>query len=567
MGLVKKDKKKLKTRGSVGGASSGGGKQDSGRRPYHLEKTPPCSGGCPQGTNIRAALMIVGSAEKYGTSQEEAYNSAWRLWTDINPIPAICGRVCPHPCEDACNRSGKDGGVAINSFEQFIGDWGLDKNLPYSKLTEEKRKEKVAVIGAGPAGLGCAYHLARLGYGVTIYEAMDKPGGMLRYGIPAYRMPRHILDAEIQRILDLGIELKTGVSIGKNKPYEDIQKEYDAIFVGMGAHKGKKLRCPGEDAENVYDGAEFLNLINSGHTAEVGDNVVVIGGGDTAIDAARVSLRLGAKKVTLLYRRTRNEMPAIEEEIVAAEEEGIVFHFLAAPIEIIKDGDRAVSMSCQQMELGEPDSSGRRRPVPIEGDTFTIEVSSVIAAISQEPDFEGLDAIHGGRDWVKVNKFGEEEKNENTYAGGDVTDLGLVTIALQQGRLAAETMHRRFIGEEPATGPEPVVIDKDKIVFDHYDDAARHERHHKPVAERFGDKSWDEIVEPLNEEELLEEARRCMSCGYCFDCGACWSYCQDNAIIKPIVPEHGQLYTFKHEFCTGCDKCAEVCPCGFIEMR
>lgn len=518
--------------------------------------------GCPQGTEIRKVLMTIAQAEKYERSQEDAFNEAWHILTEKNPLPASCGRVCPHPCEDACNRKEKEGSLAINNVERFLGDWGIDKNTPLKKLTDEVRPEKLAVIGAGPAGLSCAYHLARRGYKVTIFESFSKPGGMLRYGIPAYRLPRDILDAEIKKILDLGIEMKTNTTVGKDIPYKRLQEEFDGIFVGIGAHQGVKLRIPGEDASNVFSGVKYLRVVNQDKPIDAGNNVVVIGGGDTAIDAARVALRLGSEKVTILYRRTRQEMPAIEEEIVGAEDEGIVFHFLAAPLEIHKENGKAVSMRCQRMELGEPDASGRRRPVPIEGDEFTLPVSSVIAAISQEPSFDGLENLREGRDWVKADEWGIT-KEEKTYAGGDVLDLGLVTIALYQGRRAAETIHAKLTGEELKEDEKLAIIKTDRMLLDYYEKMLRHECEQMTVEDRFKE-PWSEITSTLTEADVIAEAKRCMSCGSCFDCGACWSYCQDQAIIKPLIS--GEPYRFKLEFCKGCDKCKEQCPCGFIEM-
>ncbi len=559
MALVKK-KKKLTIK-SVG-ASGASGVEHSPRRPYQIEKLAPCMGGCPQGTDIRGFLMKIAQAEKYGQPQEEAFREAWEILTATNPLPAICGRVCPHPCEDGCNRKEKDGALAINNVERFLGDWGIKQELKLKKSTDESYPEKVAIIGAGPAGLSAAYHLAKRGYGVTIFESFPKVGGMLRYGIPRYRLPRGIIDAEAQKIFDMGVEIKTNVTVGKDIPYEKLQQDFDAVFVGIGAHGGKKLHAPGEDAPNVYSGVEYLRLVNSGKPPEVGDKVVVVGGGDTAIDAARVALRLGAK-VTLLYRRTRNEMPAIEEEIVGAEEENIEFHFLAAPIEIIQKDGLAVEMRCQNMELGEPDESGRRRPVPIEGDEFTIPVTAVISAISQEPDWGGLDHLHEGRDWVKVDEYGQT-KYEGTYAGGDVLDLGLVTIAIYQGRRAADTIHNRFRGIELKPEEMKKVISADKLLLDWYENAQRHEATKIPPDERFKD-PWSEITETLPDSDIIAEARRCMSCGICFDCGNCWSYCGENVVVKPLVP--GDPYKFKLELCNGCDKCAENCPCGYLEMK
>ncbi len=552
MGLFKQPKKpKIKA------VSTGG--EISPLRPRYVEKPPPCRVNCPAGTDIRGWLTTIAQAEAYGRTNEQALQIAWETIADKNPFPAVCGRVCPHPCEDNCNRKEKDGAVAINALERFVGDFGIEKGLKLSKLTEETHPEKVAVIGAGPAGLSCAYQLARRGYTVTVFESFSKPGGMLRYGIPKYRLPREVLDAEIQKILDLGVELKTNFTVGKDISLEELRSEYQAIFVGIGAHKGYKLRVPGEDAENVFSGTEFLNKVNSGEKVDIGDKVVVIGGGDTAIDAARVSKRLGAD-VTVLYRRTRAEMPAIKPEIEGALQEGVKIEFLAAPKEIIRNNGLATGLRCLRMKLGEPDSSGRPRPVPIEGSEFEVAASSIIAAISQEPEFEGFDSLHEGRDWIKVNEWGETG-NDGIYAGGDDVRLGLVSIAIGQGRFAAEAIDARFRGQELRKPEQPKPIGPDRLQLDWYKPAERHERRQVPVAGRDLD---TEVEMGLAEEEALEEAKRCMSCGMCMDCETCWMYCTNNCFER--LPK-GQHYRIKLELCNGCKKCAEACPCGYIEMQ
>lgn len=530
-------------------------------RPVFVEKLAPCMDACPNGNEIRKVLTTISLSEKYGHTYDESFTEAWKILTEKTPYPSTCGRVCPHPCESECNRQHKDGAVAINNVERFIGDYALENNLPFEK-PEKTYPEKIAVIGSGPAGMSCAYQLARLGYPVTVFEAFPKAGGMLRYGIPAYRLPRQILDAENQRILDLGVELKTNTVVGKDISYKDLQKEYKAIFVGIGAHQGKKLGIEGEDVPNLWTGTNFLNKANSGEKIEVGDHVVVVGGGDTAIDAARVSRRMGAK-VTILYRRTRNEMPAIEEEIVGAEEEDVELVFLAAPKEIIRNNGRATGMVCQRMELGEPDESGRRRPVPIDGDTFEMSCSTIIAAISQEPDFGEFEDLREGRDWIKVDEFGHTKVN-GIYAGGDALDLGLVTIAIYQGRRAAETIHREIRGLPYTPEEKQQIIKHDKMLLSYYEEKARNECEKMDPKVRLEDPNA-EITKTLTMDQAIAEAFRCMSCGHCFDCGQCWSYCQDGAIKKPVVK--GEPYTFKMEFCNGCKKCAEQCPCGYIEMH
>lgn len=556
--VVKKKKRKL---GSF--SSSGGGKIESPLRPKGITKRPPCGDNCPNHNPIRKMLMTIQRAEDLGKPYDEAFKEAFYIFLDKTPFPSVCGRVCPHPCETECNRNQKEGAVRINKVERFIGDYGLKHDLKPKMLAEEARPEKIAIVGSGPGGLSCAYHLARRGYQVTVFEAFSRSGGMLRYGIPDYRLPQDILDGEIDRILNMGVELKLNTSVGNDVSLDDLKKEYNAVFVGLGAHKGLKLRVEGEDAGNVFTGTDFLHRINAGEKVDVGQKVVVIGGGDTAIDAARVARRLGAE-ATILYRRTKKEMPAIDEEIEGALEEGVKIEFLAAPTAINKNGDRASGMKCQRMELGEPDDSGRRRPVPIDGDTFDLDFSTLIAAISQEPDFTGFDHLIEGRDWIKIDdKF--KTKDETLFSGGDDVNLGLVIDAIHHGRRAAEAMHEKFAGEDmPPDPPKMGVIRFDKMQLSYYEARQPVEVESVPVGERF-ESLEKEIVSTLTDEKAIEESKRCMSCGHCFECGTCWSYCQDNAVIKPL--KKGEVFTFKLEFCTGCKKCAENCPCGYIEMH
>jgi NADPH-dependent glutamate synthase beta subunit-like oxidoreductase len=558
--IVKKKKKGLK---SLRSAGTGSGVEGSSLRPQFVEKLPPCTSTCPNHNQIRKMLMTISKAEDWEKPSEQAFEEAFYIFMETTPFPSVCGRVCPHPCESECNRGEKDGAVGINDVERFIGDYGLNKKLPPKKLVDTARSEKVAVVGSGPGGMSAAYHLARQGYPVTVFEAFPKSGGMLRYGIPDYRLPADILDAEIDRILDLGVELKLNTAVGTDVQLDDLRKEYKAIFVAIGAHQGIDMGIAGEDASNVYTGVHFLHRMNTGEKIDVGDKVFVIGGGDTAVDAARMSRRLGAE-VTILYRRTRTEMPAIDEEIVAAEEEGIKIEFLAAPIEVYQNDGVATGMKCQRMELGEPDSSGRRRPGPIEGDTYDVDMTCLITAVSQAPDFNGFDSLIEGKDWIKTDdKF--KTKVDDTYSGGDNTNLGIVIDAIAHGRVAAMAIHEMIAGEpmKPAVAQQEL-IRNDKMQLAYYKESQHTVHQEMPVEERLKNMTA-EIVATYSEEDAVNEARRCMSCGTCFDCGTCWSFCQDNAVIKPLIK--GEPYKFKLEFCTGCKKCAENCPCGYIEMH
>lgn len=556
--VVKKKKKGLGGMRSSGGSS----REQSTERPQMIEKTPPCTNGCPNNNRIRKMLMTISQAEGYEKSQDQVFEEAFHIFAETTPFPSVCGRVCPHPCEGACNRNEKEGAVSINKVERFIGDYALEKGLKPKKLTDETRAEKIAVVGSGPGGMTAAYHLALRGYPVTVFEAFPKTGGMLRYGIPPYRLPHDILDGEINRILDMGVELKTNTAVGSDVSMDDLRKEYKAIFVAIGAHQGIQLRIAGEDASNVYTGTDFLHKVNSGESVDIGDKVVVIGGGDTAIDAARVSRRLGAE-VTILYRRTKTEMPAIDEEIDGAIDEGINIHFLAAPAAIFAENGNATGMKCQQMELGEPDDSGRRRPVPIEGDTFDLDFTCLIAAVSQAPDFKGFENLIEGKDWIKVDeKF--KTMDDAVYSGGDNVNLGLVIDAIAHGRKAALAIHEMIASEAMPADPGEPVLRADRMLLPYYKEAQRVPSNEMAVEERLTSMTA-EIVSTYSADEAVTETKRCMSCGMCFDCGTCWSYCQDNAIVKPFVK--GEIYQVKVDFCTGCKKCFEQCPCGFIDMR
>ena len=573
MGLLKKKKKKKELR--IGGGSPSGG--ISNERPQAVDKMPPCVRDCPSGNDVRGWLTAIAQHEKQGLTLEQAYDKAWEIETETNPFPSVMGRVCPHPCEGVCNRSHKDGAVAINSVERSIGDWGVERDLKLPMLEAGGPfDEKIAIIGAGPSGLSCAYQLARRGYKVTVFDAYDKPGGMLRYGIPAYRLPREILDSEIQRILDVGVELKTNTSIGKEITLADLRKDYDAVFVGIGAHKGKTMGIPGEDGPGVYTGTDFLNKANEGGDVEIGKKVVVIGGGDTAIDAARVSLRLGpdvasmsrrmGSEVTILYRRTRAEMPAIEREIEEALEEGINIEFLAAPVKALRDGDgNLVKLAIQRMELGEPDDSGRRRPIPIEGDVAEIEADTLIMAVSQAPDWSTLGGgIELNGNWLEVDDWGRTGM-EKVWSGGDTLTLGLATISIGQGRKAAECIHAELRGGKPKADFERPEIGKDKMLMDWYDAKPRAEREVLAPEVRLANGN-DEMDLGITQEQAVEEASRCFSCGLCFGCENCWMYCQSNCFKKTKELQPGHYYDIDLATCDGCRKCAEECPCGFLEL-
>jgi len=567
---------------------------ESWKCPVYVRKLPPCRAECPSSEDIRGYLTVVARAEYQKKPVDEALDEAWYILTDKNPLPAVHGRICPHPCEKGCNRQHKaDGAVAINAFERAVGDHGLARGLPLRKLTEEVKPQSVAVIGAGPSGFSCAYQLARRGYPVTLFDAYEKPGGMLRYGVPSYRLPEEVLDGEIRKILDLGVQLRSNIKVGVDLPFRELRKEYDALYVAIGAHRGVALNIPGEDASHVFAAADYLNRINSGVKVDLGNKVVVIGGGNSAIDSARVSLRTarkasgeeeqfdaesaqsvldsarvsrrqGGAEVTILYRRTRAEMPAIEEEIVAAEKEGVRIEFLAAPVEIEVKNHRVSGVRCIRMELGEPDSSGRRRPLPVEGSEFFIEATAVISGIGQLPDFAGdMKTLANEWGWGEVRKNGETNV-EGVFAGGDVLGLGISTRSVGEGRKAALAIDAYLQGREYRPLPKVRPIRERDLRLDYYPDAPRHELPAQNVSDRVH--GFQEIYETLAPEDAVAEAGRCMSCGLCMSCGQCRIYCPRHAIRHDFSRPVGQVMFTDYTRCNGCHICSYTCPCGYIEM-
>jgi NADPH-dependent glutamate synthase beta subunit-like oxidoreductase len=411
-------------------------------RPRFVPKAPPCASGCPNGNDIRELLVIIAQAKDYGLTQEQAFERVWNRIVERNPFPAVTGRICPHPCEAACNRSAKDGAVAFNAIERMIGDFGIANKLRLSRLVTQPRAEKVAVIGAGPAGLSCAYQLVRRGYAVTVFEALSEPGGMLRYGIPGFRLPREVLAAEIGRILDLGVELKCNCAVGKEVSLEQLRQEYAAVFAGIGAQKGISLNLAGEDAPNVFSAIGFLRRVNCGEKVDVGNRVVVVGAGGTACDVARLSRRLGAE-VTMLGL----EMNATKSEAEGAREEGVRIEYPAVPLEMLRRNGCAAGVRFVRMRLEPTDSGSTLHPLPVAGSEFDLEANSIIVAVRQQPDFRGLETLPNGNGWIKTDDWGRTAI-DGIFAGGDGAGLGIATVAIAQGRLAAEAIDARFQGRK-----------------------------------------------------------------------------------------------------------------------
>jgi NADPH-dependent glutamate synthase beta subunit-like oxidoreductase/ferredoxin len=551
---------------SAGGARAPGRAGESAlaevlQRPRQEEKTPPCAAGCATGADVRGWIGIIAQRHKLGLTEHEAYARAWRLVTEVNPFPATLGRICPHPCESGCNRAGKDGAVAINALERFLGDWGLQQRLGLPTLEESPQPESIGVIGAGPAGLSFAYQMARRGYRVTVYEKHDKPGGMLHHGIPQFRLPEDVLDAEIRRVLDLGVDLKLGTTIGRDVSVQELRDRHAALFFGIGAGRGLRLGIPGEDGAGVWSGTQYLEAVNRGEQVPLGERVVVVGGGNTAIDAARSARRTGAR-VTLMYRRSPAEMPAIRSEVEGAAEEGVDLLYLAAPVRIERNAGGVRAVTAQRMQLAEADASGRRRCVPLEGSEFEVPADAVIAAVSQEADWSDLDGL-GLEDSPRRTRDGGS-LGSGLWAGGDALGAGIAGLAIASGRKAAEAVHAQLRGL-PAAVPAAsgVAVPAASVKADYYAAKDRASVPSLPVAARLAQPDA-EVEQTLREEAFLGEVTRCFSCGQCFGCEHCFTYCNAGGFTRVEQPQPGAYFALSLDSCEACRKCIEVCPCGFL---
>ncbi len=485
----------------------------------------PCRQACPAGLNVQGYVQMV----KVGK-----YKEALEIIMEDLPLPGVIGRICPHPCEDACRRGQIDEPVAIRALKRLAADMFDPREIEIP--CSEEREEKVAIIGSGPAGLSAAYHLARRGIKATIYEALPEAGGMLRVGIPPHRLPRAILDREIEIITKLGVEIKTDTPLGPKLTIDDLFAQgYKAVYLALGAHKGIELGIPGEEAQGVRQGVDFLREVNLTGKATVGSKVAIIGGGNVAIDVARSAVRLGAKEVTIVYRRTRAEMPAWEEEIQAAEAEGVKIVYLSAPQEIITEEGRVVGLRCIQMRLGEPDSSGRRRPIPVPGSEYDMGIDQLIVAIGQKPDLSSLkDTLK-----VKLTKWGTIQADPVTYAtdregvfaGGDVqTGPGIAIGAIAAGREAAESMVRYLDGRDMKEGRKPIINEKPTYRPVPKDEPIRARARMIELSPEERKNDFREVELGFEEEKGKEEASRCLNCGYCCECFQCVKACSAGAV-------------------------------------
>ena len=508
-------------------------------RPIYVDLLPPCNQGCPAGENVQQWLY---------RAEEGDYEGAWRQIMSDNPLPAVMGRVCYHPCQTVCNRGFVDEAVGINSIERFLGDKAIEEGWKIS-VTAPPTGKRVLVIGAGPSGLSAAYHLRRLGHRVTVKDAGPMAGGMMRFGIPKYRLPREILDAEVERIREMGVHFEFNVKV---EDVEAAAKQYDAVFVAVGAHIGRRAHIPAGESAKIMDAVTMLAGTETGEKPLLGRRVVVYGGGNTAVDAARTAKRLGAEEAVILYRRTRDKMPAHDSEVAEAEEEGIMMRWLST----VKHVDGG-SITIEKMEL---DDKGFPQPT---GETEELGADSLIMALGQEADLslmENVDSIEIEDGVVKVNSQ-MMTGLQGVFAGGDmVPSERTVTVAIGHGKKAARYIDAYLRGGHYTAPEKHPVATLGRMNTWYYADAPKQVRQRIEGARRAS--TFDEVVQGLDEESAVFEARRCMSCGNCFGCDNCFGVCPDNAITKLKPGE----YEFKYDYCKGCGLCAEECPCGAISM-
>ena len=566
---------------------------------------PPCTLNCPANTDVQGYVGLVANGQ---------YLESLKLIKEKLPLPACIGRVCPHPCEKACRRQHVEDPVSIACIKTFAADYDLNSGSPYIPKLKPATGKKVAVVGAGPAGLSAAYYLLADGHQVDIFEAMPKPGGMLRYGIPEYRLPKNVVDAEVAIIEEMGANINYGVKVGEDMSLEYLKDKYDAVFLGIGAWKSSPMRCEGEDTPGVLGGIDFLIKVAENKPVKVGRKVIVVGGGNTAMDVARTSIRLGAEEVRVVYRRSEEQMPAEEIEIKEAKEEGIIFSFLSAPSLVLSDGEKVTGLKCEKMVLGEKDASGRQSPVPT-GEFVEFEADTIVAAIGQEVDCGKINVGQGRKKNIVINEGTFETNIKGVFAGGDAATGPKIAIdAIAQGGRAAGVISSYLAGEMIPYKNLPLVYTE--VTDEDYVDEERLPRvPHRTVEAEVRKHNFQPILPTMTEEEVLREGKRCLECGCkdyfecqlvnyikkyevdtekyhatnekkfketdhpfisqnvdkCILCGLCVRTCSEvvGASALGLVERGNETFVapaFQQELkvtsCISCGQCIDVCPTG-----
>ncbi len=542
-------------------------------KPVPVEGIAPCNEACLVAQDIERMILSV---------TKRQFQEAYAQLCMENPMPSVLGRICSHPCEASCNREQFDESVSIQALERFIGDWGLKRGRFFSSL-RPMRKEEIAVIGSGPAGLSCSYHLARMGYRVTIFEAMPVLGGKLRWAIPDYRLPKRILDQEIEKILSLGIRVRRKVNAGRDISFEELTR-YQAVFVATGVQKSLLLGLPGEDSKNVVSGLDLLKGLNLGEEVSIGSRPLVIGGGNAAIDVARSCLRLGSRPV-ILYRRSKHEMPAYKEEVEEAEREGIPIRYLVGPIRIIRKKGRMAGLECVKMRMGKPDASGRRSPIPIRGSNFFVETDQVIRAIGETANLEFLvREARTGDSFISTNpQMGTS--HAGVFAGGDAVaqprSVGHAILSGKKAAISIDCYLRRknvkkvyrsiYVGAkggifmEAYLHPEKrslegkMVVGFGEINTSYFEKSLRLKENFLPNEKAL--RGFSEIKSGLDRASAVRSAERCFQCGRCNGCRNCDLFCPDLAVLmKEEAPE------INYDHCKGCGICVKECPRGALAL-
>ena len=588
--------------------------------PTYVQQTPPCQNSCPSGEDIRSWLNIVRGIEKppVGADGKTAMpwqEYAWRRLTESNPFPAIMGRVCPAPCQGSCNRSAVEDYVGINSVEQFLGNYAIEKSLSFAKPEKETGK-RMAIVGGGVGGLACAYHLRKKGHACVVFDAYSKLGGMLAFGLPPYRASHDIVDIEIKRIIDMGVEVRLNTRIGKDVSFDDIKRDFDAIFIAIGAQQGNRLDIPGADAPNCVDALKFLRDYNEGKLAKFDQRVVVIGGGNTTMDVAAVALRTGTlnaqgqrenAKVMIAYRRTIAEMPADEIEIDAVVQEGAEILTLVIPVSVVKGADgKATALRVARVEWV------NKKMVVKEDSEYDIPCDLIVAAMGQSVEWSDMAGLKNTKNLANIDKAFQAADTPCVFIGGDAVTPDLLTTAIGHGRIAAEGIDDYVSGRPVEKRPkvdkmlfdlprkmaekginlekkhEPVrgtdvsniaihnfdnranrsVIKSEELFLGHFTYTPRKVRELKKIDASNVLCNTEERMIALTEAQAQAEAKRCMSCGLCFECDNCVVYCPQTAVFR--VPKAkattGRYVDTNYDKCIGCHICKDVCPTGYIQM-